>query len=222
VNSDFNKIWSLLQLDLKVEYRNRYDLLGLLFFVIVISYVLSRAFQSVESYVYNQVYWVFVLIISVNFALRSFGKTREEESAFLYQLVSPEHVITSKLLLNATLIFFGSLVLLLSGLLFNSFESSFQSFPLLSFIGLLAVVSICLSSTFSLPSALVMTTSNRGTMLGLLSFPVSIPAILLTINIGGSLIANEGWNKNGLLLLLSIILIMSVVSLYLFRYIWKG
>ena len=220
--SHLRKIWSLILLDIRVEYRNRYDLFGLLFFVVVISYVLYRAQETTDSFAFNRVFWVFILVISTNFALRSFTKTREEESAYLYQLASPYHLICSKLILNSFLIFIGGLLFLLSSLLFRSIETSFSDFPTLSFIILLGVASVCLSSTFSLPSALVMTSSNRGTLLGVLSFPVSIPAVLLMINLGSSLITDQGWNMNGLVLLLSIILIMSTVSLFLFRYSWQS
>jgi hypothetical protein len=59
-------------------------------------------------------------------------------------------------------------------------------------------------------------------LLGILSFPISIPIILVCTNIGGELITQQDWNMNGVILLISIILIMGTVSLYLFRFNWQS
>ncbi len=218
MNLHFQKIIALLTLDIKTEYRNKYESYGLFLFVIIVSYILYRGTETMDAFSFNSIFWVFILVMSSNFALRAFTKTKEEESLYLYHVVSPYHIIISKLIYNWFFIFIGGILFLFLGLLFHSFEG----FPFGSFLILLGVGSLCISSTFSLPSALVLTSSNRGTLLGILSFPISIPLILVCTSMGGQLITEQSWNMNGLSLLFSTILIMSTVSLYLFKYNWQS
>ncbi|MDG2449990.1 MAG: heme exporter protein CcmB [Saprospiraceae bacterium] len=221
MKNDFEKIWALISVDLKTEYRNRYDSYGLYLFVMVVSYILYKGTESMDAFSYNSIFWVLILVLSTNFALRAFTKTKEEESYFLYHLVSSYHIIFAKLLYNWIVIFIGGVIFLLSSIIFHSSLESFMTFPIVQFIILLLVSSLCLSSTFSLPSALVLTSNNKETLLGILSFPISIPITLVCINLGGELISKQTWNMSGLLLLLSVVLIMSTVSLFLFKYNWQ-
>lgn len=222
LNHHLKKILALIALDFKTEYRNKYDTYGLFLFVIVVSYVLYKGTEAMDAFSFNSVFWVMILVLSTNFALRAFTKTKDEESNYLYQLVSSYHIILSKLLFNWILIFVGGVIFLLSGILFHSALESFNLFPIGQFLLLLALSSLCISSTFSLPSALVLTSNNKGALLGILSFPISIPIILVCTNIGGELITQQDWNMNGVILLISIILIMGTVSLYLFRFNWQS
>jgi len=218
MNSDFSKIWELIKLDFKIEYRNKYEVYGLLLFVVVTSYILYRATESADLLSFNSTFWVFVLVLSTNFALRSFTKMKVEESRYLYQLVDAKGIIISKLIFNWLLIFSGGIIFFLFGLLFHGFTN----LPILDFVMLILLVSLALSSTFSLPSALVMSSSSKGTLLGILSFPISIPLILISINLGNDLIILNEWNINGIGMLTSIILIMSLMSLVLFKFNWQS
>lgn len=218
MSSFISQIWQLIKVDFKVEYRNKYEIYGLILFVIVTAYILYRATEITDVFAFNALYWVMILVISTNFALRSFTKTKEEETRYLYQLVDAKSVICSKILFNWFLIFIGGTLFLLFGLLFHGYEG----FPLGKFILLLVVASLAISSTFSLPSALIMTLSSKGTLLGILSFPISIPLVLISTNIGGQLITENVWNMNALGMLISITLIMSVMSLLLFKYNWQS
>ena len=218
MNNDVSKILELIKVDSKIEYRNKYEIYGLLLFVIVTAYILYRATESADVLSFNSTFWVLILVLSTNFALRSFTKIKEEELKYLYQLVDAKSIIISKLVFNWLLIFGGGIVFLLAGLLFHGFSE----FPIIDFVLLIALTSLALSSTFSLPSAMVMTLSSKGTLLGILSFPISIPIILVSINLGSDLITQNIWNMNAVAMLISITLIMGIMSLVLFRYNWQS
>ena len=212
------KIFALVRLDFKIEYRNKFEIYGLLLFVVVTSFILYKSIIDTDVLYYNAVFWVLLLVISTNFALRSFTKMNASESRYLYQLTDATSIIFSKLFFNWLLIFTGGLLFLLSGLIFHSFDE----YPLLSFFGLLTLSSLALSSTYSLPSALFMSSSSKATLLGILAFPISIPVILISSALGNQLLAQNEMNSSGLLMLVSIALIMIAVSLILFRYTWQS
>lgn len=217
MQSTLKKIYALIYLDVKVEYRNKFEILGLLLFVIIVSYVAYRALSGSSEQLYNFVFWVLLLVLSTNFALRSFTKMNTEESRYLYQLSDASSIIFSKIVFNWVLIFVGGLVLFLSGVFFLTY-----TFPISKFILLIALTSLALSAAFSLPSALSISTSSRSTLLGILAFPVSIPIVLVSSAIGNQLLVENVFNLNGIIMLISIALIMSSVSLVLFRFTWQS
>ena len=218
MNESLKKVLALIKLDFKIEYRNKYEVYGLLLLVITTSFILYRSIMDSDVLFYNAVFWVLLLVMSTNFALRSFTKTNSSESRYLYQLVDATSIIFSKLIFNWILIFVGGVLFLVSGLLFFSFED----YPLLDFIVLTGIASFALSATYSLPSALVISSSSRGTLLGILAFPVSIPVVLVSSSLGNRLLTENELNMNGLIMLISIALIMTTVSLFLFRYNWQS
>ena len=212
------RILALIKLDFKIEYRNKFEIYGLLLLVITTSFILYRSIMDSDVLFYNAVFWVLLLVMSINFALRSFTKTNSSESRYLYQLVDATSIIFSKLIFNWILIFTGGVLFLVSGLLFFSFED----YPLLAFMALTAIASFALSATYSLPSALVVSSSSRGTLLGILAFPISIPVVLVSSSLGNRLLIENELNFNGLIMLISIALIMTTISLFLFRYNWQS
>ncbi|MEQ8554244.1 MAG: heme exporter protein CcmB [Cyclobacteriaceae bacterium] len=211
--------WLILK-DLKIDWRTKYPLAGILLYItslIITSYLAFTGFIEPETW--NALLWLIVLFISINAVAKSFAQ-EEDRSLYYYFVVKPERIILAKLLYYGIYQMSLLIVALLVFILFLGFPVRTSG---VFFINLI-LASIGLSSAFTMVSSIASKTNNNAVMMAILGFPVIIPILLLGISNSQILVLGGNWSdiNSNFLTLLSVNVIIIALSYILFPYTWKS
>jgi heme exporter protein B len=135
-------------------------------------------------------------------------------------IASPESIIVSKIIYNAVLTLLLALLgyLVFSVILGNPVQD--QGLFLLN----LVLGSLGFSACLTMVSGIASKASNNATLMAILSFPVIIPILLMTIRVSKNAIDGLDWSVSvdKLLTLLAINAIISATAYILFPYLWRS
>src|ERR1700748_3038044 len=131
-----------------------------------------------------------MLFATVNAISKSFMQESKSRLLYYYSIASPQAIILSKTIYNILLM---SLLSLLAWVVYLLFFPNTIGDPLFYFLAVL-LGSLCLSTVFTMISAIASKAGNNGTLMAILSFPVIIPVILLLIRISKS--AMDGLDRS--------------------------
>ena len=219
-----SEIKSLVEKEIRMEWRQKYAFNGVLLYVISSVYVCYMSFKFREGQMnvvtWNTLFWIIMLFASMNAVAKSFMLESKGRLLYLYSLVSPEAIFLSKLIYNTILLS------ILSGLALAFytlvFDNPVHDFTLFAFnVGLGA---IGFSSTLTLISAVASKASNGATLMAILGFPLIIPMLLMLIKISKN--AMDGLalasSYDEIIILGAINLIIVTLSYLLFPYLWRS
>lgn len=218
------EITILIQKELRLEWRQKYALNGILLYVVsavFITYLSVGAKAgnlSINSW--NALYWVIILFSSVNAVAKSFIQEHQGRQLYYYMIASPEAIILSKIIYNTGL----TLVLALLGygvfsvILGNPVQD--QGLFLLN----LVLGAMGFSATLTMVSGIASKAGNNATLMAILSFPVIIPILLMAIRISKNALDGLDWtvSTDKLIALLAINAIVAVTGYILFPYLWRS
>lgn len=211
------EIKALLYKELLIEWKQRYAIGSLLLFVFSAIFIVGLLIHNqLEPKLWNIIFWIIVFFVSINGVARSFLSESDGQILYLYTLCSPISLMLAKLLFNTLLMLFVALISHLFYALFLGFPSENR----LLYIGIVALGGGSLGSTLTLLSAIASKSSNKLTMMAVISFPVLIPHLSMIIKLTQSAIFNTV-QTNDILYLLSLTFIVITVSLLLFPYLWR-
>jgi heme exporter protein B len=169
---------------------------------------------------WNALFWIIVLLASVNAASRSFLLERSGRHYYYYFMAAPGAIILSKLVYNIVLLIFMTLV----GLMFFALVmgSVVQDLPM--FIGVAIIGAACLAATLTFVAAIAAQTQHSMTLMAVLSFPVVIPILLVLTKVSKSAIdgLERSLSYQDIIVLLAVKVITITVSYLLFPYLWKN
>lgn len=215
----FQTILTLLQKELRIEWRSRYAINGILLYVLACVFICYLSFRQIDPIAWNALFWIILLFTAVNAVAKSFLQEKRERFLYYYQIASPVAIILSKIIYNAGLMLFLAFVCLF-------FYSVVMKNPVqdLAFYALGVVVgALSLSSVLTMISGIASKAGNSATLMTILSFPVMIPVLLLLIRFSKN--AMDGLDRSvsldELMALGSINVIVLAVSLLLFPYLWR-
>lgn len=215
----FRQVNVLLQKEIRLEWRSKYALNGILLYVVSTVFVCYQAFKSVHPVIWNALFWIILLFTAINAIAKSFTQESKGRHFYYYTLVSAQAVILSKIIYNMLL------MLLLAAVAFFSYSTIFKNEigdPTLYFITIL-IGSISFGTTLTMVSGISAKAGSNGTLMAILSFPVLIPVIIVLIKLSKNamdgLERSVSYDEIGVLLAINLIVI--TVSLLLFPYIWK-
>ena len=213
------EVFTLLAIDLKQEFRQRYGLYGILLFTVAAVYLIYTIFGSVSPKAWVSLYWLIILFSALQVVSRSILQQRDELSKYLYANVDPRSLILSKIIFNSMLL---CLVVLLSFL----FMWLWLGLPEASVAGILCtsvVAGFSLSCTLSLISAIALKAGNNVTLMSILSFPLVLPVLKIGAKSNLKLIKGEEFSAIGpeLLLLFAILFLVISLALILYPFLWK-
>ncbi len=215
----FQQVKVLVYKDVILEWRAKYAINGILLYVVSTVFVCYQAFKSVDTLVWNALFWIILLFASINAISRSFVQESSYRQLYYYTIVSPKAVILSKMVYNSLVMLF------LSVIAFTVYSVVFNNPIANPSLYLIAVLlgSISFASVFTMVSGISAKTGNNSTIMAVLSFPVIIPLLLVLIKLSNIAIANiEGVSPNGeIVVLLAINVITITISLLLFPYLWR-
>ncbi len=215
----WKQIQYLIAKDIRLEWRQKYAINGILLYVVSSVIVVYLAFIEIEGAAWVTVFWIILLFASVNAVAKSFIQESSNRQRYYYTLASPQAIIVSKMVYNVLVLLLIAMLCLVvySWLLGNEVSN----LPL--FIGAVALGAVGFAMCFTLISAIASKANNNATLMPILSFPIIIPMLGLLINISKTaLLGVDDINLNkDLVVLLSLDMIMLTLSWVLFPILWK-
>jgi len=214
-----NAIFYLIKKEATIEWRQKYALGGIFLYVLSTVFIVYLSFIQVGPKVWNTLFWIIMLFISVNAITKSFVQENSSRSLYYYTLANPIAIIFAKVLYNSVLL------LLLSFLSFGIFAlvvgNPVRDFG--EFYLALLLASIGFSIAFTFISAIAAKASNSATLMAILAFPVIIPILMTLLKLSANalgLIQDTGVWKD-IMILLAIDLILLALTTILFPYLWR-
>ncbi len=208
---------ALLKNHLILEYRSWTQGLGILVLVWIISYLVFRLNPSLSSEDINLLFWLFIMLFSVNAVMRQENHTTPEEKLMLYTLTDPVTIICSRIAYNFAYIWVLSVLFYLFLMVY--FPISMQ-FGLVS-LGVLALGALAISSCLTLVTAIGSQGGGQNTLVSILGFPLLIPVLILLNNISNAMTVSGTVPGTTYLLIIGISLAGIAMSIVLFPFIWK-
>ena len=213
-----NHIITLFKKDLLLEIRQQYSFYGVLLYIGATIFVLYMAIESPESNVWNGLFWVIQIFISVNAVAKSFLQESRGRMLYFYSIAGPRDFVLAKLLFN-------SLLMLLMSLLSLALFSLFLGNPLEkagTFIGLVLLGGWSLSLVFTFLAAIAAKAQQNAAIMAILGFPLIIPQLILLMRL-----SNATFNETipipvaTILLLVALDLMVILLAVILFPFLWK-
>jgi heme exporter protein B len=214
------ELQALLTKEIKLELRHKYALNGIVLYVVSTVFVSYLSFkQLIDPATWNALFWIILLFASINAISKSFMQESKGILLYYYTLTDPQTFILSKIIYNALLMLFISLVCYACYSLFIGNIVQNQGLFIASF----AIGSIGISSILTLISGIASKTNNNFSLIAVLSFPIMMPLLLTLMKV--SKYAIDGISLSvtyKYLLVLGLLdVIVLTLSYILFPYLWK-
>ena len=213
-----NHIFTLFKKDLLLEIRQQYSFYGVLLYIGATIFVLYMAIESPESNVWNGLFWVIQIFISVNAVAKSFLQESRGRMLYFYSIAGPRDFVLAKLLFN-------SLLMLLMSLLSLALFSLFLGNPLVkagTFIGLVLLGGWSLSLVFTFLAAIAAKAQQNAAIMAILGFPLIIPQLILLMRLSNATFsATISIPVTTILLLIALDLMVILLAVILFPFLWK-
>jgi len=211
-------IFTLFKKDLLLEIRQQYSFYGVLLYIAATIFVLYMAIESPESNVWNGLFWVIQLFISINAVAKSFLQESRGRMLYFYSVAGPRDFVLAKLLFN-------SLLMLLMSLLSLALFSLFLGNPTEkagAFVGLVLLGGWSLSLVFTFLAAIAAKAQQNAAIMAILGFPIIIPQLLLLMRLSSAVFAENGSIPVAIvLLLIALDAMVIMLAVILFPFLWK-
>lgn len=216
----FTEIKYLVLKDIRLEFKQRYAINGILLYVVSTIFVSYLSFAKIiEPATWNSLFWIIMLFAAVNAVSKSFVQESAARQLYYYTVASPQAIILSKMIYNFMLMGVLSLLCLV---VFTALMGQFvTNYPL--FVSALLLGSFGFASALTMISAIASRTNNNFALMAILSFPVVMPLLLILMKVSASALevgtlAGNMKHLGALALLNAIVIAMSYV---LFPYLWR-
>ncbi|HVB02764.1 MAG TPA: heme exporter protein CcmB [Chitinophagaceae bacterium] len=214
------QIFILIKKDLLLEWRQKYAFYGVLLYVGSTVLVIYTGFLHREERVWNAMFWITQLFITVNTIAKSFLQDSPGRMLYYQSTVSARIYILSKLAYNLMLMLVMSV---LSLGLFLAFLGNPLINPAL-YLGMVCLGGISLSMMFTMLAAISAKAGQNAALMVIMGFPMVIPALIVLVN--ASATAFQPGYQPGLfrlVLILGCLDLLSIsLSLILFPFLWKN
>jgi len=201
-----------------LEIRQQYSFYGVLLYIAATIFVLYMAIESPDSNVWNGLFWVIQLFISINAVAKSFLQESRGRMLYFYSVAGQRDFVLAKLLFN-------SLLMLLMSLLSLALFSLFLGNPIqkaAAFVGLVLLGGWSLSLVFTFLAAIAAKAQQNAAIMAILGFPIIIPQLLLLMRLSNSAFAENGSIPVAtVLLLIALDAMVIVLAVILFPFLWK-
>lgn len=212
-------IYHLIKKEATIEWRQRYAIGGILLYCFSTVFIVYLSFNQVDARVWNTLFWIIILFISVNAISKSFIQESGAKELYYYTLADPLAIILSKIIYNCLLLLMLSiLTYAIFGLVAGNPVKDVFEFFVAIFLS-----SVGLSIAFTFISAIAAKASNNSTLMAILAFPVIIPILMTLLKLSANsmaLITDTGIWKD-IMILLAIDLILLALTFILFPYLWR-
>jgi heme exporter protein B len=212
-------VGALIRKDVLLEIRQQYTLYGIVLYVMSTIFVIYLTAGQPEGAVWNILFWITQLFISINAVAKSFLQESRGRMLYFYSIAGPEDFILAKLVFNLVLML---AMCTISLLLFVLFLGN----PLIrigQFYALTCLGGAGLSLIFTFLAAIAAKAQQNAALMAILGFPLIIPQIMLLVRSSvtafSQVYAANWWLNIGLLAGLDLMIV--VLSVILFPFLWK-
>lgn len=208
------QIISVVTKDFLIEWRNKFTIAGIFIQVLASVFIVYMAIPALNIAIQNSLFWIVLIFSSLNAITKGFIAESLSLQNFLKQLIPSNVIIKAKLIYNFILVSAITIIIWLFFILFlgdfNSNNFTYLLIVLLSNIGI--------SSTFTLMSALVRQISNAFLIIPVISLPISIPILIIGLNASKKAMDGAVFSslQKEILLLSSISIFATIMSIVLF------
>jgi heme exporter protein B len=192
-----------------------------MFVLVTISIIkFSIGDEKVEGDILSGLLWIVIFFAAISGLARVFIKEEEKETSFALKLsVDPISIFIGKLFFNLALTFFINIFIFILFVLITSFEiKNFSAFVMIILLGNIGMV-----SASTIIAAIISKANTKGTLYPVLAFPVMLPLLITVIN--ATKLASAGADTSTMLseyqILFSYAVVVTTVSLLLFRFVWE-
>ncbi len=216
----FQQFKAILQHEIRVEWKQRYAVFGLVLYVLSTVFVTYLAFEgSISPRAWNVVLWIVLLLASVNAATGSFMRETSGRYWFYYQMVDPRVLILGKIMYNMLLMWILALLAWFCFRLFLGDPVTADGIYLLA----LVLGSSGFAATLTTMAAISARTQQNTALLAILSLPILLPLFLVSLQVSNAALlglTHELWWRSIVVILLlnGVALLLSYL---LFPYLWR-
>ncbi|WP_194776447.1 heme exporter protein CcmB [Pararhodonellum marinum] len=220
----WKEIAVLVRKEITLEWRQKYALNGILLYVVsavFLTYLSVGAQQgNLNVGTWNALYWIIILFSAVNAVAKSFVQEHQGRQLYYYMIASPEAIIISKIFYNTLLTLMLALLgYLVFGVILGNPVQDQGLFLLNLFLG-----SVGFSACLTMVSGIASKAGNNATLMAILSFPIIIPILLMSIRISKNALDGLDWSVSvdKLITLLAINAVIAATAYILFPYLWRS
>ncbi len=210
---------ALISKEFLLEFRQKATLAGILVYIVSTVFISALSFKRIiEPTVWNALFWVIFVFISINISGKSFSHETKGKGLYNYLYYKPQQFIISKIIYNMLLMVVLSFI---TFFFYSWFVGNIvQNFGM--FCLTLLFSSSAFSGVLSLMSAIA-SKANNLSLMAILSFPVLMPLLIVSIKLGKYSIDDIAWSVsyNYLLILVMLNFVVIALSTILFNYLWK-
>ncbi len=187
-------------------------------FICYLSFGLKR--NQLTPIVWNTLFWIIILFAAVNAIAKSFSQERYGRLIYYYNLCSPQAIILSKIIYNSFVMLFLASV----GFVFYTFVMGNPVGDMSLYMVCIILAAIGFASVLTLIAGIASKADNSATLMAVLSFPIILPMLLMTIRLAKNAMDGLDWSvsHDEMITLLSIDLIVITLSYLLFPYLWRS
>jgi heme exporter protein B len=210
----------LIKKEFILEFRQKSTLAGILVYIVATVFISALSFKKIiHPTVWNALFWTIFMFISVNVSSKSFMQETKGKGLYNYLYYNPRTFILSKIIYNMLLM---AVLSLLTFFFYSWFVGSMVQ-DMGMFLLALVFSSSAFSGILSLMSAIASKANNNISLMAILSFPVLMPLLLVSLKLSKHAIDGLAWSVSYKYLLILIMLNFVVVALatLLFNYLWK-
>ncbi len=212
------QIWTLFKKDLLLEIRQQYAFYGVLLYVGATIFVLYMAIDNPATAIWNGLFWIIQLFISINAVAKSFLQENRNRMYYYHTIASPQNFILAKLLFNSVLMLVMST---LSMVLF----SLFMDYPVKrtsTFIGIVFLGGWSLSLVFTFLAAIAAKAQQNAAIMAILGFPIIVPQLLVLMQVSTAVfVTSVPVPLANILLLFGSDILVILLAIILFPFLWK-
>src|SRR5690606_42078249 len=170
-----SQVKTLIYKDVVLEWRSKYAINSILLYVVSTVFVCYQSFKSVDSIVWNTLFWIILLFAAINAMNRSFLQETGARQLYYYSIVSPTAIILAKIIYNGMLMFLlSAIAFLVYNLIFKNDIGNLPTYLLSVFLG-----SLSFATVFTMVAGISAKAGNNSTIMAILSFPVIIPLLII-------------------------------------------
>lgn len=217
----FKKIYTLLQKDILLEFRQKHTFYGIILYIASTVFVIYLSFpDKPDGSTWNSLFWIIQLFICVNAVAKSFLQEGKGRMLYFYSIASPVEFIIGKIIYNVLL------MILMSSISLALFFF-FLSIPInnaLQFTAIVIAGGISISLVFTLMSAIAAKAQQNAALIAIMGFPIIIPQLLLLMKLS-KVAFGEVFKQGAVLQLTGLIMgldaLVIAMAVVLFPYLWK-
>lgn len=215
----FEQVKTLIYKDVVLEWRSKYAINSILLYVVSTVFVCYQSFKSVDTIVWNTLFWIILLFAAINAMSRSFIQETGSRHLYYYAIVGPKAIILAKIIYNSlVMVLMTAIAFIVYNLIFKTEIGNVPVYLLSILLG-----SISFATVFTMIAGISAKAGNNSTIMAILSFPVIIPLLIILIKLSRSALMgsflSSSWADIAVLLAINVVTI--AISLLLFPYLWR-